>query len=161
MPPKKKSLPPELDPIFPIVAGFEIPPVRQGEGRQITKKRTETVVVEIPYRAFYFLWEYAEREGGRQYPKYVGGPLDHVAQTWLDAVWACRSAAAGVPLKRFPEDKAKKAREILARVKAKAAAAAKAKRNGSEEAPEAPQRPSKARKATKAVSGTRKTRRKA
>lgn len=123
---KKKAtgVPPKLDPILPLPAGTEIPPVRQGEGKEIMQN-DKTMIVSMPYRAFYLMWEQAERRARENYPKYVGGQLDHHARASLEAVHAFRSAARGEDLPILPEKKAQKARKIRAKMEAEAATAKK------------------------------------
>lgn len=111
---KNKKLPPEMDPILPLVAGGEIPDLKQGTGK-FTMQNETLVQMTLPYRAFYLLWEQAERRAAKQYPKYVGGPMDHVAQAWLDAVHSMRSSAAGEEIRRYSEEKAQKARALRAK----------------------------------------------
>lgn len=117
----KKPEIPELDPILPLAAGYEIPDLKQGEGRDVFKN-TKPVMVELPWRAMWTLWEFAEVRAREDYPKYVKGPLSHVAQARLEAVRAFRSAVMnqGDPIFVMDEDEAQKLR-------ADRAAAAKAK----------------------------------
>lgn len=101
---------PELDPIFPLPFGTGIIPIKQGEGKSILEN-THIKMVELPYRAFYILWEHAERIAARDYPKYVGGPLDNAAQAALEMVHAFRSASRGDILPILSEEAAQKIRE--------------------------------------------------
>lgn len=155
---QKKKLPPELDPIFPLPANTGVPPVAQGQGKEIME-RDDPVVVMLPYRAFYFMWEHAERQGAKEYPKYVGTNMDRAAQTWLDAVHAFRNAAAGQDLKRYSESKAQKGRSIRKRMlerAAEAARAAKAAKAAKKKSAEAPGKPSEPRKQARPSPTTRK-----
>jgi hypothetical protein len=89
----KKAEPVELiDPVFPLPANTGPPPVRQGEGSIILHNDEATRVVELPYRAFWILWEHVEKRGAETYVRYNGGPLDHVAQAYLEGVVAFRNA---------------------------------------------------------------------
>lgn len=90
--PKKisDSVTPALDPILPLPYGTQFPEVRQGDGKEIMAN-TSPMVVELPFRAFFMLWEMAERRAS-DYAKYVGGPLDPAAQTALEGIYACRNA---------------------------------------------------------------------
>lgn len=167
----KKKLPPKLDPVLPIQAGGEIPPIRPGEGADIMQM-TSGVALDLPYRAFYTLWEIAEAKARVQYPKYVTW-MPHVAEMWAEAVLAFRNAhraSSGLPpLKLYTEEKAQKARRILAkhekaeaeRKRAAAAKARAAKQGKSTDAGEAPTEPSKARKSPKATPGRPRTKKEA
>jgi len=90
---EKKAKPIELiDPVFPLPANTGPPPVRQGEGSVILHNDENTRVVELPFRAFWILWEHVEKRGAEAYLRYKGGPLDHVAQAYLEGVVAFRNA---------------------------------------------------------------------
>ena len=147
----KKKRPPEFDPILPLalVPGSELPEVKAGEGEDYLRRDTPTVTVELPYNAFFLMWEWAEARAASEYTRYLGF-LPHVSQARLATVVACRNAALAQidqpPLKVYSEEKATKARRINAKLKAaeeaanrekmaKARAAKKSK--GSETAPEA------------------------
>lgn len=106
---KKKTVEPSLDPILPLPAGTGMLPLKQGDGRDILES-TQIMMVELPYRAFFNLWEHAERRAAETYPRYVGGPLDRAAQASLEAVVAFRSANRGVLLEPISEAKAQKIR---------------------------------------------------
>lgn len=112
--PKLDSTPIELDPILPLPAGTGIPEVKQGQGKEILEN-TSVRIVELPYRAFYMLWEVAEKRAAENYARYVGGPMDHAAQAYLEAVLAFRNAArsaAGLDhLPFFTEEQARKIRK--------------------------------------------------
>lgn len=88
--PEKKE--PALDPILPLPHGTGIPYLREGEGKDILDTEGAHRVIELPYRAFWVLWEQAEALAKKNYPKYVGGPMDNVAQAALEATQACRQA---------------------------------------------------------------------
>lgn len=125
------AAPSSLDPIFPLPAGTGIPPIKQGRGAELFEN---DVYVEagMTYRSFYVMWEQVERRAAENYPKYVGGPMGHVADTWLEAVVWCRNIAfPNVTIEAISERKAQKirAREIE---KAKNAALAKRKKPASE-----------------------------
>lgn len=96
--PEKKT--PELDPILPLPHNTGIPFLREGEGKDILDTKSPVRTVELSYRAFYVMWEQAEALAKRNYPKYVDGPMDNVAQAALEAViafrnvWWCRDLAA-------------------------------------------------------------------
>lgn len=102
---------PKVDPILPLPWGTQIPTVRQGDGKDILED-TRPMFVELPYRAFFQLWEHAERVAARDYPRYVGGPLDNAAQAALEAVHAFRSTAFGngSPLPILSEEEAQRLR---------------------------------------------------
>jgi hypothetical protein len=90
---KTKVDPVELiDPIFPLPANTGLAPIRQGEGHDILTDKKNTRVVELPYRTFWILWEHLEKRGAESYTRYKGGPLDHVAQAYLEGVVAFRNA---------------------------------------------------------------------
>ena len=114
----------ELDPILPLPAGTGIPDVKQGDGKSILSDTTMKVV-ELPYRAFYSLWEVAEQRAVQQYPKYVGGPMDNAAQMSLEAVRAFREAALGVQFPELSETEAVQLRARAAKNGTKPAPAAK------------------------------------
>ena len=136
---KPKKRPPKLDPVLPLPAGTEIPPVRPGEGKDILNSTAPLKIVELPYRAFYSVWELVERRAAEQYPKHVGGAFNNHAQAWLEAAAAFRSAFSGTIIEPMDEARAQKARRILARIEAEEAAAAK--RKGSRKSSEAPESP--------------------
>lgn len=127
----------ELDPILPLPAGTGIPPLKQGQGKEILTNTT-VKVVELPYRAFYQLWEHAEAVAANQYQRYVGGPLDHAAQAALEAVRAFREVANDTQFPNLSEEEARKIRSRAERRAAKKqkvdaekmAAARAAKRKG-------------------------------
>lgn len=143
--PKDKSKLPtiELDPVLPLPAGTGIPPVKQGEGKEILANDSIRVI-ELPYRAFYFLWEIAERRAAENYGKYVGTQLDDAAQAYLEAVYAFRnvdhqaSTMTSENLPIFTEAEAKKIRARLAKIQKAEAEAAKAarKRKGTPDTPD-------------------------
>lgn len=126
-----------LDPVLPIAAGFEWPGVKQGEAREIMQN-TRLVMLEIPYRALFGMWEHIERVAARDYPKYIGlkGSMEEHAIADLEAVHAIRQAVAGVEIPRYSEKQARKIRKAQAEEderqaeaarKARAAKAAKVK----------------------------------
>jgi hypothetical protein len=131
----EKKLPPRLDPVLPLPAGTGIPPIKQGQGSDILHATSPTKVVELPYNAFYMLWESIEARAARDYQKYIDGPLAHVAEAELAAVHAFRSAAADRVLPIMSEERARKARLILAKHDKDEA---KAKKKPKSEAPETP-----------------------
>lgn len=135
-----KKLPPRLDPVFPLPADSGIPVLKQGEGRMQLRETTPTRVVELPHRAFWMLWEIIESKALRDYPKYVDGPMDNAAQAYLEAVHAFRSAFAGRPLPVMSEERAQKARMILAKHDVEESKKSKQKKTAPEptEAPESP-----------------------
>lgn len=117
--PASQAVTDELDPILPLPAGTGIPPVKHGQGAEIMAS-TQLMMVELPYRAFYSLWDYAERIAVMNYPKYKGGPLDNAAQAALEAVHAFRSSARGEILPILSEEDAQKIRAKTAKKTAKA-----------------------------------------
>lgn len=139
-----KKRPPRLDPVFPLPASTGIPPVREGEGRDILLATTPTKVVELSYRAFYLLWEHVEKVGAERYARYKnGGPLEHVADAYLEAVHAFRNSAADRTLPVMSEKSAQRARKVLAEIETAEAAKSKKKPpaevpGGATEAPESP-----------------------
>lgn len=109
---KKKKTSPEqsvklVDPILPLPYNPRPVVLRQDEK---ILHQTSQVTLEMPYAAFWMLWEQAERLAERNYQKYLDGPLNHVAQASLEAVYACRNAASMTPLERFSEKQAQKLR---------------------------------------------------
>lgn len=81
-----------LDPILPLPADTGIPPIKEGTGRDLFDNDVY-VGAGMTYRAFYILWEQAERLAKQNYPKYVDGPMHHVAEAHLEAVKWCREVA--------------------------------------------------------------------
>lgn len=98
-----------------------MPPIKQGDGKDLLAESDDIFTVELTRRAFNLMWEAAEYRGRTNYPKYVGGQLDNAAQASLEAVRGFRSSFArklGIiegELPVLPEEKAKKARAILAK----------------------------------------------
>jgi hypothetical protein len=111
------KLPPELDPVFPLPAHTGQPEIYPGDGDSILDN-TKMVVVELPWRAFWMLWEHAEKRGARYYPQYVNRSdgMERAAAAYLEAVHACRSAYRGEILPLMDEDKAKRARQVRAQM---------------------------------------------
>lgn len=110
---KTKRQPPRLDPIFPLPFGTGISPLRQGEGAAHLRNDQIIPGTEgLSWRAFYVMWEQVEIRAAQNYPRYVGGPMDHAAQAWLEAVIYFRKIAnPETQMKVWPEEKAKKARK--------------------------------------------------
>lgn len=106
---KKTLAEPKLDPVLPLPFGTGIPEIKQGDGKAILAD-TSPKAIDLSYRAFYTLWEHAERRAAVEYPKYVGGPLDNVAQMWVEMVAAFRSAGTGVDILPISERKAARIR---------------------------------------------------
>ena len=105
----------EVDPILPLPAGTEIPPVKQGDGDVILSD-THLMIVELPYRAFYSLWEHAERRAAKDYPKYKDrrDGLENYASSLVEAVHAFRSSARGETLPILLEEHAQRLRDEAA-----------------------------------------------
>lgn len=104
------AAPSSLDPIFPLPAGTGIPPVKQGRGAELFENDV-MVAAGMTYRSFYVMWEQVERRAAENYPKYVGGPMGHVADTWLEAVVWCRNIAfPNAVIEPISERKAQKIR---------------------------------------------------
>lgn len=134
-----KKRPPKMDPVLPFTADTGIRPVREGEGHDILTAASPTMIIELPYRAFYSLWEMVEARARNEWPKYKEGPLSHIADMRLEQVSAFRTAAAGVPVVAMSPKKANKARRILAKIEEEEAAAnRKRKKNGDETVVESP-----------------------
>lgn len=93
--------------------GTGIPKVKQGDGKEILAN-TKMMTLEIPYRAFYFLWEYAERIAEKDYRRYLDGPMANASLATLEAAYACRNAvfesATGSTLPLLSESDAQKIR---------------------------------------------------
>lgn len=118
-----------LDPILPLPGGTGLPEVRQGEGKAIllNDELSESGMTE---RAFFVVWEQVERRAAENYPKYVGGSMDHVAQAWLEAaVWFRRKAHPDLDFKVLSEAKVQK-------IRAKESAAKKIKTAAKKQAPQ-------------------------
>lgn len=99
-----------LDPILPLPVRTGLPEVRQGDGKTILKNDglSESGMTN---RAFFMAWEQVERRAAENYPKYVGGTLDYVAQAWLEAaIWFRRKAYPGIDIEPISETKAQKIR---------------------------------------------------
>ena len=142
---EKKKRPPRLDPIFPLPADTGMLPVRQGDGKDILSSTAPTKFVELSYRAFWLVWEHIEKEGARQYERYKdGGPLDNIAKAYLEAVHAFRNSYWDRVLPVMSEDRAKKARAILAQIEeAEASAKKKTKSKSPGEPTESTESPAK------------------
>lgn len=118
-------MPSSLDPIFPLPAGTGIPPVKEGTGRDLLQNDV-MVTAGTTYRAFYLMWEQVERIAAVNYPKYVDGPMHHVAAAHLEAVKWCREV--GHPLVgELPVLSEKEAQELRAQELLKEKKAAKKK----------------------------------
>jgi hypothetical protein len=105
-----------LDPIFPLPAGTGFIPVREGEGRSIFSG-TKHVSAGMTYRAFFVLWEQAERLGRMNYQKYLATAPD-IAATYLEAVIWCRQIAyPDVRIEPLSEEEAAKIRAKEVKVK--------------------------------------------
>lgn len=102
----------ELDPILPLPAVGKYPGVKQGEGEQILAS-TRLVVVELPYRVAWSLWEHVERRAAVEYPKYKARTdgLERHAHAQVEGVAAFRSAFLGEPLPILSEEDAQKIRD--------------------------------------------------
>lgn len=109
---KKKAVEPVvlIDPIYPLPPNTGIPPLKQGQGAEILRKVSPTRIIELPYRAFYTLWEIAESKAQTAYPHYKNGPLDHVSDMWLEVIAAMRSAELETPIEVFSEKQERKLR---------------------------------------------------
>lgn len=146
----KRSIPPRLDPVLPLTAGSGINrDLREGEGAAILKNDNIVAGLGMTYRAFWHAWEMAEIRAAQNYPRYVGGPMDHIAQTFLElVVWFRQQAHPDKPIRVFSEEKAKKARAYWEKEDKRLAAEAKAKKEKGKkgEAEEAaPEKPKKKR----------------
>lgn len=121
-----------LDPILPLPAGTGIPPIKEGRGKDLFENDLH-VAAGMTYRAFYTLWEQAERLAAINYPRYVGKgkTWELVAQTALEAVVWCRQIGhPNIQIEAISEKKAQKIRrkEVeAAKAKAEADAAKRAK----------------------------------
>lgn len=118
-----------LDPIFPLPAGTGIPPIKQGRGKDLFENDLH-VPAGLTYRAFYVIWEQVEQRAAHNYPKYVDGPLNKVAQTWLEAVVWCREIGHPLLGELTPISE-KEARKIRAKEEKRAKQEAAAKRGKS------------------------------
>lgn len=98
-----------LDPIFPLPANTGLHPVPQGTGKDLFDNDTY-VSAGMTYRSFFIMWEQVERRAAEAYPRYIDGPLAHVAEAWLEAVIWCRSV--GHPYSEIVPISEKKARKI-------------------------------------------------
>lgn len=110
---KKTEIESSLDPIFPLPAGTGIFPVKNGDGKGILSD-THIVMLELPFNAFYDLWDYVERRAAQEYPKRKGDPNDALrtyAEGQLASVHAFRSAFRGETLPMFTEEEAAKIRK--------------------------------------------------
>lgn len=108
---KQVQIPDELDPRLPLPAHTELPVVHQGDG-DIILNDTRMMVVEIPYRAFYMMWEYAERRAEKIYPQYINRTdgMEKAAFAMLEAVHAFRSSFRGEVLPILDEQEARRLR---------------------------------------------------
>lgn len=122
---------PELDPILPLPAHTEVPVVHQGDGDTILND-TRMMVVELPYRAFYALWDYAERRAAKIYPQYINRTdgMEKGALAALEAVHAFRSSFRGEVLPMMNEADARAARLERKRIEEEAAAKKSKKKTG-------------------------------
>lgn len=121
-----KKIPPKLDSCLPLPEGTGLPPLKQDGGREHLEQTHPVKMVELSWRAFYVLWEQAEIRAQQNYPKYVGGPMDNVAQAWLEATHAFRSSFRDQVLPIMPEEKAREARQLRTELEK----AAKTRKNG-------------------------------
>lgn len=103
--------PPEIDPVLPLPAHTDIPVMHQGDGEVILND-TRMMVVELPYRSFYLLWEFAERRAAKIYPQYSNRTdgMEKAAEAVAEAVHAFRSAFRGEMLPMMTKEQARDAR---------------------------------------------------
>lgn len=107
-----KKIESSLDPVLPLPANTSIPPVKQGEGDAILHD-TRLMVIELPYRAFYSLWEMAERRAEKDYAKYATrrDGTEAYAELLVESVHAFRSSFRKEIIPILSEEEAQRIRE--------------------------------------------------